>query len=277
MKKIWFVTGASKGLGLALVKRLLKEGYRVAATSRNKEALEAAVGSAPAGAFLPLEVDLTSPAAITAAVDTAYRHFGGLDVLVNNAGYGIGGAIEELSPKEIGDSFNINLFATIYAMQAALPHFRAQRSGHIINIASIAGFSAASGWAAYAAAKFAVVGLTEVTADDVKELGIKATVVAPGAFRTAFLTGESIVYSATKIDDYGSVHASHRKYDAMDGQQQGDPEKAAERFIELAEMEHPPVRFFMGGDAYRRGRSKAEALAGELEAGKALSYSTDFE
>jgi len=276
MKKIWFITGASKGLGLALVKRLLTEGYRVAATSRKKEALIESVGNYDNASFLPLEVDLTNPSAIQEAINSANNHFGKLDVLVNNAGYGIGGAIEELSPEEIKNSFDVNVFATIYAMQAVLPHFRAQRSGHIINISSIAGFSAANGWAAYAATKFAIFGLTEVTADDVKDLGIKATVVAPGAFRTSFLTADSLVYSSRKIDDYSAVHASHSKYDSMNGQQQGDPDKAAEMLIELAEMETPPVRFFMGSDAYRRGKIKTETLEQELEAGKELSFRTDF-
>jgi len=276
MKKTWFITGASKGLGLALVKRLLNEGYRVAATSRKKEALIKAVGGADNASFFPLEVELTNPSAIREAIDAAQHHFGKLDVLVNNAGYGIGGAIEELSAEEIRNSFDVNVFATIYAMQAALPHFRSQRSGHIINISSIAGFSAANGWAAYAATKFAIFGLTEVTADDVKDLGIKATVVAPGAFRTSFLTADSLVYSSNKIDDYSTVHASHRKYDAMNGQQQGDPGKAAAMLIELAEMETPPVRFFMGSDAYRRAKMKTEMVEQELEAGKELSFRTDF-
>lgn len=276
MKKTWFITGASKGLGLALVKRLLKEGYRVAATSRKKQSLIDAVGEAPADAFLPLEVDLTDAAALKASVDGAHQHFGVLDVLVNNAGYGIGGAIEELSAQEIRESFDVNVFATIHAMQAVLPHFRAKRSGHIINISSIAGYSGATGWAAYAATKFAVFGLTEVTAEDVKELGIKATVVAPGAFRTAFLTAESIVYSKNRLDDYGAVRASHQKYEGLDGQQQGDPEKAAEVLIELAEMKEPPVRLFLGPDAYQRASLKIDAVRESLEAEKATSFRTSF-
>lgn len=276
MKKIWFVTGASKGLGLELVKKLLTEGYRVAATSRKRDTLAAAIGNYDKTQFLPLEVDLTNEASIRKAVDETHRFFGGLDVLVNNAGYGIGGAVEELNTAEIHASFDVNVFATIGTMQAVLPYFRQQRSGHIINISSIAGFAAASGWAVYAATKFAVTGITEVLADDVKELGIKATVVSPGAFRTAFLSDESLVFANKQIEDYQGIRASHTKYASMNGNQLGDPAKAAEVFIELAEMENPPVRLFMGSDAYNRAGAKIELLQRELEANKEMSFRTDF-
>ncbi|MBO9204638.1 MULTISPECIES: SDR family oxidoreductase [Niastella] len=187
-KKVWFVTGASKGLGLALTKALLEAGYRVAATSRNQEQLISSTG-VTSDRFLPLGVDLTAPLAVNKAIADTVQHFGRLDVIVNNAGYGMGGTVEEFSEQELIQSFDVNVFAPVYVMQAALPFLRSQKSGHIINISSIAGFAPATGWAIYAATKFALTGMTEVLAQDLKELNIHATVVAPGAFvPSSFLT-----------------------------------------------------------------------------------------
>lgn len=273
--KTWLITGASKGLGLALAKTLLQAGYRVAATSRNKEALIQEVGPA-SGSFLPLAVDLTSEASVQQGVQEAIDHFKTLDVIVNNAGYGIGGAVEELSMTEIRECFDVNLFGTIHVIQSVLPHLRRQRSGHIINIASIAGFAAATGWSVYGATKFAMVGLSEVLADDVRNLGIKVTVVAPGAFRTQFLTDESIVVAEKQISDYIDVHASHERYFDMSGTQAGDPEKAATALITLAESKNPPVRLFLGSDAYARATAKLDVIKTDLENWKDLTYSTNF-
>ena len=274
--KVWYVTGASKGLGLALVQKLLRTGYSVAATSRSKSNLSAAVGESGSGKFLPLAVDLTDAAAITQSIQQTQAFFGKIDVVVNNAGYGIGGAVEELSATEIQNSFEVNVFAPIRVMQAVLPYFRAQKSGHIINISSIAGFAAATGWSMYAAAKYALMGLTEVTAEDVKELGIKATVVAPGAFRTQFLTEESLVFAEQQLAEYATIRRSHEKYRAMNGTQLGDPEQAAEALMALAENPDPPVRLFLGSDAYQRAQAKVDLLAHELTENKAISYSTDY-
>lgn len=275
-KKVWFITGASKGLGLALVQKLLRQGYRVAATSRSQSNLEQAVGIASGSDFLPLEVDLNSGTSIAHAVAKVAEVFGAIDVVVNNAGYGIGGTIEELSEKEIEDSFNINVFATTRVIQHVLPLLREQGSGHIINVSSIAGFAPATGWGMYAATKYAVMGLSEVLAQDVKDLGIHVTVVAPGAFRTAFLTEESLVFSSETLEEYKAVRESHAKYATMDGQQQGDPDKAADMFIQLAAMKQPPVQFFMGSDAYNRAKQKVEQLSENLEQFKAMSAQTDF-
>jgi NAD(P)-dependent dehydrogenase (short-subunit alcohol dehydrogenase family) len=275
MEKIWYVTGASKGLGLALVKKLLAQNYRVAATSRNKKQLLEAVGTFDAKQFLPLEVALDDEQSIADSIQQTHQFFDGLDVVVNNAGYGIGGAVEELSTTAIRSSFEVNVFATISVMQAALPYFRQQRSGHIINIASIAGFAATTGWAIYAATKHAVIGLSEITALDVKEFGIHVTVVAPGTFRTDFLSSESLALTEQPIADYTEVRNSHARYATMDGTQLGDPEKAAEVFISLAEDPNPPVRLFMGSDSYRRALTKIQTLTNELEAFKTLSFVTD--
>ncbi len=275
MKNVWFITGASKGLGLALVKRLLESGYRVAATSRDRRQLESAAGAGGNPDFLALEADLQDEASIRAAVEKAESHFGQLDVVVNNAGYGIGGALEELSSAEIRQCFDVNVFATMTVMQAALPGMRARRNGRIINIASIAGFNGASAWAVYSATKAAVIALSEVSALDLRELGIHVTAVAPGGFRTSFLSRESLVIATRKIDAYEGVHASLARYDSISGKQTGDPDKAADMFIELAEMAAPPVRFFMGSDAYRRAQARVETLTQELEANRERSAATD--
>lgn len=274
-KKVWFITGASKGLGLSLVKKLLQEGHQVAATSRTAEALTAAVGTTSSD-FLPVQVDLLSESSIATAVQETIATFGRVDVVVNNAGYGIGGTLEELENSEIMQSFEVNVFATMNVIRAIVPQLRSQRSGHIINIASIAGFAAATGWAVYAATKFAVVGLSEVLAEDLAEFGIHVTVVEPGAFRTNFLTPDSLSLPANPIADYTTVRASHARYLTMDGTQAGDPDKAATAFIELANLEQPPVRLFLGSDAYKRATQKVALIQQGLEEWKTTSESTDF-
>lgn len=274
-KKVWFITGASKGLGLSLVKKLLSKGYRVAATSRNKENLIKAVNVETAD-FLPLQVDLADEQNIEQAVKAAYGNFGEISVVVNNAGYGIGGAIEELSREEIRQSFDVNVFATLNVIKKVMPIMREQRAGHIINISSIAGFAATTGWSVYAAVKFAVVGLSEVLAEDVAEFGVKVTVVEPGAFRTDFLKAESLAIAENPLADYKAIRKSHEKYLKMDGTQAGDPEKAAEVFIEIAENPNPPVRLFLGSDAYNRATQKLELIKEEMENWKTVTTSTDY-
>lgn len=277
MSKVWYITGASKGLGLALVKHLLEQGHKVAATSRKPEELTAAVSeNSHKTNLLSLHADLTSEQSIADSLSAAHRHFGRLDIIVNNAGYGIGGAIEELSTRELMDSFTINFLATTQVIKHAMPFLRTQRSGHIINISSIAGWAGTMGWAAYAASKAAVIALTEGLAQDVNELGIKATVICPGAFRTEFLTKESLIIAARNIEDYAGIHANHQKYHAMDQQQAGDPAKAARLMLELAEHPEPPTVLFIGSDAYKRASLKLEQHRENLEKYKEWSSSTDY-
>ncbi|SEM28249.1 NADP-dependent 3-hydroxy acid dehydrogenase YdfG [Chryseobacterium taichungense] len=275
-KKVWFITGASKGLGLSLAEKLLEKGYKVAATSRKSQGLIDAVGNFNEQKFLPLEVNLTSEKSISEAVEKAVAHFGKIDVLVNNAGYGIGGAVEELNQREIKDSFDINVLAVIKTMQSIMPYFKEQKSGNIINISSIAGFAPGIGWAMYAATKYAVMGISEVMAEDVKEFGVKVTVVAPGAFRTEFLQDSSLVFAKEKIEGYNAIRASHEKYTTMNGTQIGNPEKLAQVLIDLAENPNPPVRLYVGSDAYTRAKEKIRLLSKELESNKEISFSTDF-
>jgi NAD(P)-dependent dehydrogenase (short-subunit alcohol dehydrogenase family) len=276
MKKVWFITGASKGLGLSLVHQLLKAGQYVAATSRNIDELKKAV-TAEAAKFLPLAVNLANEKSVEDAIKATIAKFERIDVVINNAGYGIGGSIEELSDEEIRNSFDVNVFGTLNVIRKASPYLRAQRAGHIINIASIAGIAGATGWAVYAATKSAVIALSEVSAEDLKEFGIKVTVVAPGAFRTSFLTPDSLILAANPIAEYEEVRAIHAKYLNMDGQQIGDPEKAAAAMISLASMPNPPVHLLLGNDAFQRANSKVESLTKEFKDWKAITISTDFD
>ncbi|OMP77699.1 SDR family NAD(P)-dependent oxidoreductase [[Flexibacter] sp. ATCC 35208] len=274
-KKTWFVTGASKGLGLSLVKQLLAAGQSVAATSRNAAALAAAVGNDNSN-FLPLEVDLSDDRSVASAIQSTVDKFGQIDVAVNNAGYGIGGSIEELSDAVTRTSFDINVFGTLNVIRHVLPFMRQKRSGHIINISSIAGITGNTGWSVYAATKYAITGLTDVLAQDVKEFGIHVTLVAPGAFRTSFLTAESLVMTDTPIADYTAIRNSHAKYAGMDGEQAGDPEKAAATMMQLVNMPEPPVYLLLGSDAYQRGLNKMEQLTAAFKATESLTKSTDY-
>jgi len=274
-KKVWFITGASKGLGLALAKQLLQAGHKVAATSRNSESLIEAVDF-KGDTFLPLRVELGDDEHVAAAITQTHQTFGRIDVVVNNAGYGIGGSIEELSDKETRDSFDVNVFGTINVIRHVLPILRGQGSGHIINISSIAGIAPATGWSVYGAVKHAVIGLSEVLADDVKDLGINVTVIAPGAFRTNFLNADSLMLSEKKIDAYAGIRASHERYAKMNGNQAGNPEKAAKVMIELTEMPEPPVYLLLGSDAYARAFSKLDLLASSYKQWEALTKSTDY-
>jgi NAD(P)-dependent dehydrogenase (short-subunit alcohol dehydrogenase family) len=276
MKKVWFITGASKGLGLSLVNQLLKAGQYVAATSRNIDELRKTV-TAETAKFLPLAVNLGDERSVEDAIKATIAKFERIDVVINNAGYGIGGSIEELSDVETRNSFDVNVFGTLNVIRKASPYLRAQRAGHIINIASIAGIAGATGWAVYAATKSAVIALSEVSAEDLKEFGIKVTVVAPGAFRTSFLTADSLILAANPIAEYEEVRAIHSKYLKMDGQQIGDPEKAAAAMISLASMPTPPVHLLLGNDAFQRANSKVEALQKEFKDWKAITISTDFD
>jgi len=276
IKKVWLVTGASKGLGLSLVNQLLKAGQNVAATSRNVNDLIGAVNS-NSEKFLPLAVNLADELSVEHAVNATVAQFGRIDVVINNAGYGVGGSIEELTDEETRNAFDVNVFGTLNVIRKTSQHLRAQRSGHIINIASIAGIAGATGWAVYAAAKAAVIALSEVLAEDLKEFGVKVTVVAPGAFRTSFLTKASLAIAKNPINAYEEVRATHAKYLKMDGAQAGDPEKAAAAMISLVSMPSPPVHLLLGNDALQRATMKMEALTKEYQDWKAITISTDFD
>jgi len=276
-KKVWFVTGASKGLGLTLVKKLLSEGYSVAATSRNVSELQKVI-SEENSTFLPLEVDLVNENSIQEAVSKTVEKFDKIDVVVNNAGYGQLGTLEEISDLESRQNFDTNVFGSLNIIRKTMPYLREQKSGFIINIASIGGLTGEfAGWGIYCATKFAVVGFTEALAAEVKEFGINATVVYPGYFRTDFLTGGSLRTPKTEIEEYTvarQLQVAHEK--DINGNQLGSPEKAAIALIELAEMQNPPVHLVLGSDAFQIAGNKLNALQNEISDFKTLSTSTDY-
>jgi NAD(P)-dependent dehydrogenase (short-subunit alcohol dehydrogenase family) len=275
--KVWFVTGASKGLGLSLVKKLLNEGYRVAATSRNSSELQKAVGESR-DEFLPLTMTLTDEESVGQALQKTVSTFGRVDVIVNNAGYGLLGALEELSDTETRQNFEVNVFGSINVIRKALPYLRAQRSGHIFNLASIGGFTGAfPGFSIYCATKFAVHGFSESLAEEVKPFGINVTVVSPGYFRTNFLEDSSVGVAASPISEYQTVRESQDVHqNSYNGNQNGDPDKAAAVMIALAEQEQPPVQLFLGQDAYDLAHAKIASVQQDMDKMKELATSTGF-
>ncbi len=274
--KVWYVTGASQGLGLTLIKKLLDNGYRVAATSRDARTLGQAVGLIDKDRFLPLAVDLNNPDCIDESIQQTLAAFGRIDVVVNNAGYGMAGTVEEIAEQDIRNIFNVNVLATIDVVKKVLPVMRSQRSGYIINIGSVAGFVGAPGWSVYSATKAAVAAFSEVIALDVKEFGIKVTVVEPSGFRTGFLTRDSLALTPPKIEGYEAVKNTQDRYLSANGQQPGDPDRAAEIFMELAESPEPPMHLFLGKDAYNRASGKLVAMSAELERWKSITTGADF-
>jgi short-subunit dehydrogenase len=274
--KVWYVTGASQGLGLTLVKRLLESGYRVAATSRNAQALKKSVDMIDEGSFLPLAVDLKNFDSIQKSIQQTLDAFGTIDVVVNNAGYGMAGTVEEISEKDLNEIFEINVLATIDVVRSVLPVMRKRKSGYIINIGSVAGFVGAPGWSVYSATKAAIAAFSEVLFLDVKEFGIKVSVIEPSGFRTGFLTKDSLAYTESRIDGYAAVKDTIRRYLSANGNQPGDPEKASAILIELAESEQPPLHLYLGEDAYKRAHGKLAAMTAELEEWKSTTISADY-
>lgn len=272
-KKVWFVTGASKGFGRSLVKQLLSKGYKVAATSRNIDDLRKV---ATGNNFLPLSVDLTTESSIQAAVKETISRFGRIDVLVNNAGYGQVGSIEELSDAESRSNFDVNVFGLLNVTRSILPYMRAQQSGQIFNISSIAGFIGTfPGFGIYCATKFAVDGLSESLATEVKPFGISVTIVSPGYFRTDFLTSGSLGLPANQLAAYESVRAAQQTHqEQINGNQPGDPEKAVAAIIDVAEEENPPLHLFLGEDAYNLAYQKIAAIEADLEQWKEVTVGT---
>jgi len=274
--KVWYVTGASQGLGLTLVKKLLENGYRVAATSRNAQSLKQAIGVIDTERFLPLVVDLNNPDCVNESIQQTIAAFGNIDVVVNNAGYGMMGAVEEIDEQDIRKIFDVNVLAAVNVVKGVLPFMRKQQSGYIVNVGSVAGFVGAPGWSVYSATKAAIAAFSEVLALDVKEFGIKVTVAEPSGFRTGFLTENSLANINTGIEGYEAVKAARERYLAGNGKQPGDPDKASAILIELAESKEPPLHLYLGQDAYNRASEKIATMAAELEAWKHTSISADY-
>ncbi|MCD9575998.1 oxidoreductase [Flavobacterium soyae] len=275
--KVWFITGASKGLGLELAKKLLAEGFKVAATSRSQEALVKVLGN-PSENFLPLEMDLVSEKSVKNAIELAVSHFKTIDVLVNNAGYGLLGTLEELTDAESRKNYEVNVFGLLNVIRNTMPYMRAARSGHIFNISSVGGYYGEfPGWGIYCSTKFAVAGLTESLSAEIKPFGVHATIVYPGYFRTDFLKDSSLLLPENPIAEYKNVRESESAHkDDINGNQPGDPVKLAEALIKASQDQNPPLHLFLGEDAYNMANQKIASVQGELEQWKSVSVSTGF-
>lgn len=275
-QKVWFITGASKGLGLSLAKRLLSEGEKVVATSRNLEELKDAVGKHEN--FFPLVLNLTDEKNVGEGIEKAIKHFGKIDVVVNNAGYGLTGALEELSDEEARKNFDINVFGSLNVIRKVLPYLREQKSGHIFNVASIGGFTGNfPGFSIYCATKFAVHGFSESLGAEVKDFGINVTVVSPGYFRTNFLESSSLNVPKNPIQEYQTVREVQSAHENdINGNQPGDPEKAALAFIKTANLQNPPMHLFLGEDAYQIAEAKIKSVQEDLEAVRDFATATNF-
>lgn len=274
-QKIWFVTGASKGMGLSLTKLLLDKGNKVAATSRNTKQLKHSIGIENDN-FLPIELDITNSEDVKQAINKTVEHFGGLDVVVNNAGFSLIGSLEELTNEEFRKALDVNLFGTVNVIRAAMAQFRKQRSGHIINIASAAGYIAGANIGSYVTSKFAMIGLTESLALEAAHLNVKATVVLPGSFRTNFLDEGSLMYTKHPINEYNS-DKTFQSFSVRAGTQPGDPKKLVAALLNLADMKNPPVHLILGPDSYSMITDKLVKNLEEFEAYKSISISTNLQ
>jgi hypothetical protein len=273
--KVWMITGASRGFGALIARDALQRGERVVATARNPQTVIDALGAHPN--LLAVRLDVTNESDAIAAAEHAIERFGRIDVLVNNAGYGLLGAVEEASADEVKAQFDTNVFGLLHVTRAVLPWMRRQGSGHVINISSVGGYAAYAGWGVYGATKFAVEGLTEALAQELAPLGIHATVVEPGFFRTNFLDASSLVSTKTNIAQYADTVGAMRSFAAgANYQQPGDPERLAQAILKLADSPTPPVRLPLGSDTIARLQQKNRLVEAELESWLDVAKSTDF-
>ncbi|MFJ4186663.1 oxidoreductase [Kitasatospora sp. NPDC089509] len=271
---VWFVTGASRGLGAEITREALERGHRVIATARDVTAVRAAHPRRSAE-LLAVTADVTDPAQLAAAVAAGLERFGRIDVVVNNAGYGVVGAIEEVSDEAARAQFDVNVFGVLNTLRATLPTLRAQRSGHVLNIGSVAGFATAPATGLYGASKFAVEGISEALHGELAPLGVRVTVVEPGGFRTDFLSGSSLRTEPAVIADYAAGAGPVREALAgVDGRQPGDPAKAARAVVDVTEVDEPPLRLQLGADAVERVEAKLEFVRQELDRWRGVALST---
>lgn len=275
MKKVWLITGCSTGFGRSLATAVLAKGYEVAVTARNTADVQDIVTAYPRQA-IAISLDVTSDNQIQTAVATTIQRFGQIDVLVNNAGIGYFAAVEESEESEIRKMFDINVFGLAKMTQAVLPFMRKQRSGHILNIASIGGLRSFPGVGFYNATKYAVDGLSEALYKEVAPLGIKVTIVAPSGFRTDW-AGRSAQDTTVKIEDYAATaHKNMADIRGYSGNQPGDPEKAAQAMIMVTEIDNPPLRLLLGAAALKGARLKLEELKQDIETWAAVTEGADF-
>lgn len=273
--RVWFITGSSTGFGRLLAEELLKRGERVIATARDISKVHDLAHKYPykAHAFC---LDVTKPAEITSVAHQAIKCFGQVDVLVNNAGYGVNGAIEEVSESEFEPMFQTNIYGLIRTTRAFLPHFRQRRSGHILNFSSIGGLIGAAGWGFYNTSKFAVEGFSEALAAELKPLGVHVTVIEPGPFRTDFL-GRSGKLAKLELSEYTETAGKAREYlKTQSGKQPGDPQRAVQAIIDVVNSPEPPVHLILGKIALARFRNKLSQWQDEIAAWETVTNNADF-
>ncbi|MEP7452295.1 oxidoreductase [Phyllobacterium sp. SB3] len=274
--RIWFITGASRGFGALITEEALKAGDAVVATARNPATITARFGEHPN--LLPVALDVTNEEQANAAAEQAIKRFGRIDILLNNAGFGLLGAVEEATTSEIEKLYATNVFGLLKVTRAVLPHMRRQRSGHILNISSIGGYVSHAGWGVYCSTKFAVEGISEALHDELAPLGVKVTVVEPGFFRTDFLDESSLSVSHSAIADYDETPAGAMRSLAVEynHEQPGDPARLAKAMIIVAHSDNPPLRMPFGSDTVAAIEKKNAAVAMELATWRDLAVSTDF-
>jgi len=274
-KRVWFITGAARGIGARIVEAALAQGDAVVATSRDASTMEQRFGAQPG--LLPVALDVTSEAQSAAAVDAALARFGRIDVLVNNAGFGLLGAVEEATSDEVRRLYETNVFGLLNVTRAVLPSMRARGRGHVINISSLGGYRSAAGFGVYCSTKFAVEGLTEALHAELAPLGIHATVVEPGYFRTDFLEQSSLLVSPRILGDYaasaGQVREAARRISLN---QPGDPQRLAQAMLALVGSATPPLRLPLGSDTLQTISDKHAFVERETALWKKVAASTDF-
>lgn len=275
LTKTWLITGCSSGLGHALAEHALNRGDNVAVTARDTTAVSDLVGRHGERA-LPLMLDVTDARSVGNAVERAEEHFGGIDVLVNNAGYGYLSAVEEGEDEAVRALFDTNVHGVVTVLKAVLPGMRARRAGHIVNVSSFGGLAAFAATGYYHATKFALEGLSESLAAEVEPLGIHVTIAEPGGLRTQW-AGSSMQQSARHIDDYAPTAGARRTSTlGVSGKQPGDPDRAAAAIGAVVDSEQPPLRLLLGSDALGGARTRLRRLAGEIDINEALTLSADF-
>lgn len=275
-KKVWFITGCSTGLGRDLAEVLLEQGYRVVATARRLDSIADLAERFPANARIA-SLDVTDRDEITAAVEKAIEEFGRIDVLVNNAGYGLLGAIEEPSTDQIRAQFDTNVFGAVDVMRVVLPQMRRQTSGHVLNMSSVAGFIASGSAGYYAATKFALEALSEALAQETADHGIRVTIVEPGPFRTDF-GGRSLSGPEGQMPDvYPGTQKFLDYFAEVDRKQVGDPRKAAQVMIDVVESAEPPLRLPLGELCITRIVSELEKVRADIAPWREAGIATAFE
>ncbi len=276
MSKVWFITGAGSGIGAGTAKAALKAGDRVVATGRNVQKVRDALREVAGDDLHVLPLDVSDEAQVTMVVDQAVKKFGRIDVVLNTAGYSLLGNFEELNTRDIERQFATNFWGVLYVMRAALPVMRKRRSGHIINVSSVAGVVGLRHCSAYGASKFAVEGLSLSVVEEIDKFGIKVTVVEPGFFRTDLLAETNVKWPSKRIDDYAATEVSAKEmWSPYAGTQPGDPDKLGHVLVKLAGMASPPRLFVAGSDAIAAVMPSVEARLKATHALAELSNSTN--